>query len=234
MKRVLPGLLIGLALLAAGRHFRSPGDTLAVEGNTAYAKGDFATAAERYGQAVSTASDPGLVGHNYAAALYRQGHFEEADHQYEQSAIGGSELRSARSAYDRGNCALAQAVHGDSTDRALVLKAAEHYRTALQQEGTLPQSGQLFADARHNLELAKRLLSDEQESTQARQAQEKQEEECPRCKAERELAMGWNTRANDPFDPQNSANPRESSPAQAAAERERKEVAERLPQHCPT
>jgi tetratricopeptide (TPR) repeat protein len=232
MKRVLPGLLIGLALLAAGRHLRSPGDSLAVEGNAAYAHGDFVTAADRYAQASSSASDPALVAHNYAAALYRQGRFDEADHQYEQSAVGG--LRTARAEFDRGNCALAQAAHGDSTDRALVLKAAEHYRTALQQEGALPQSGQLFADARHNLELAKRLLADEHESTQAQPGQEKQEEECPRCKAEREAAMGWNTRANDPFDPQNSANPRESSSAQAAAERERKELAERLPQHCPT
>jgi tetratricopeptide (TPR) repeat protein len=232
MKRILPGLLIGLALLAAGRHLRAPGDSLVVEGNTAYAHGDFATAAERYGQAVSSASDPALVAHNHAAALYRQGRFEEADHEYEQSAVGN--LRAARAEYDRGNCALAQAIHGDSTDRALVLKAVEHYRTTLQQEGTLPQSGQLFAHARHNLELAKRLLSDEHESPQAQPGQEKQEEECPRCKAERELAMGWNTRADDPFNPQNSANPRESSAAQAAAERERKELAEHLPQHCPT
>jgi hypothetical protein len=233
MKRVLPGLLIGLALLAAGRHLRAPGDTLAVEGNAAYARGDFATAADRYAQAVSSASDPLPVAHNYGAALYRQGHFEEADHQYEQSALGGPELRTARAAYDRGNCALAQAVHGDSTDRTLLLRAAEQYRTALRQEGTLAGAGQLFADARHNLELAKRILSDEQDSTQPQQGQEKKEEECPRCKAERE-AMSWNTRADDPFAKQNSADSRESTAAQAAAEREKNALAERLPQHCPT
>ncbi len=228
MKRVLPGLLIGLVLLAAGRHLRAPGDTLAVEGNAAYAHGDFATAADRYAQAIASVSDPAPVAHNYAAALYRQGRFEEADHRYEQSAAGGNDLRTARAAYDRGNCALAQAVHGDSTDRALVLKAAEEFRAALQQEGTLTGTGQLFADARHNLELAKRLLSDEHEPAQPQQGQAKPEEECPRCKAEAER-MSWNTRADDPFDAHNSADPRE-----AAMAREKNPFAERLPEHCPT
>lgn len=206
MKRILLGLLVGLALLAVGRRLRSPADEMAAEGNDAYHRGDYAGATQRYEKAVPT-SVPSLVAHNHAAALYRQERFEEADRQYERSATG-SEWQAARAAYDRGNCALSQATHADSTDRELLTKAAEEYRACLQHENNLKDAGQLFADARHNLELAKQLSTSAHEAaqspadrTQARNGTEK-EEECPLCKWEREQAereqKGWNSRGKDP------------------------------------
>src|SRR5205807_7734293 len=92
------------------------------------------------------------------AAFYQLAHFSDAERRYELAESTGDELRAARAAYDRGNCALRQACQAeDTSDLSLLDRAAEKYRACLEHQENLPDAGSLFADARHNLELTKLL-----------------------------------------------------------------------------
>jgi tetratricopeptide (TPR) repeat protein len=174
MKRILIGLAIGLLLLEAARRLHRPADEAAAAGVAAYEAGDYARAEARFRQAVQGATDPAGAAANHAAALYRLERFGEADRAYERAADGDA-LRTARAAYDRGNCALSEATRaGGTADRGLLERAAEQYEACLGHEGSTPAPGSLFADARHNLELAKLLLADQKGADPSQP-----EQECP-------------------------------------------------------
>jgi tetratricopeptide (TPR) repeat protein len=160
MKRLLICLLVALALLELGRRLRSPSDEAAAAGAAAYGAGDYAGAEARFRQAEQGAPDPARAAHNHAAALYQLGRYDDADRDYQRSA-DGADPRTARAAYDRGNCAVSQACRGDTADRALLEKAVEQYKACLAHEGQSAGAGSLFEDARHNLELAKLLLAEQ-------------------------------------------------------------------------
>ncbi len=195
MKRVLLGLVIGLALLEAGRRLHRPPDDVAAAGGAAYAAGDFARAEACFRQAEQGAANPSAVAHNRAAALYRLRRFEDADRAYERSADGEA-LHAARAAYDRGNCAFGAACREKGTaDPALLERAAEHYEACLAREGSTPAAGSLFDDARHNLELTRLILAEFAES-------DKDPSAADRSEAERRAGE-----SDDPFAPSNAAHP---------------------------
>jgi hypothetical protein len=71
----------------------------------------------------------------------------------------GGELMVARLAFESGNYLLSKARHADgAAARHLLAQAKQHYRACLAHEGTTPGAAGLFADARWNLEAARKLL----------------------------------------------------------------------------
>jgi hypothetical protein len=76
-----------------------------------------------------------------------------------QFSADGGELMVARLAYESGNYLLNKARHADkAAARRLLTQAEQHYRACLAHEHTTPDAGGLFADARRNLDAARKLL----------------------------------------------------------------------------
>jgi hypothetical protein len=91
----------------------------------------------------------------------------------------GGELLVARLAFASGNYLLNKARHaGPAAARRLLAQAERHYRTCLAHEGTTPDAAGLFADARRNLEAARKLLGP---GAQDQPAPEKTSEAAPRA-----------------------------------------------------
>jgi hypothetical protein len=197
MKRILVGLVIGLLLLEAGRRLYHPADEAAAAGSAAYRAGDFAAAEARFHEAEREAADKAPAAYNRAAALYRLRRFDDADHSYQRSADDQA-LHAARADYDRGNCAFSDACKDEGiADSELLQKAAREYEACLAREGSTSDAGSLFADARHNLELTRLILSEFAEKEKPTAEGDKPEPDQP------EVAK------DDPFAPSNSANPPE-------------------------
>jgi hypothetical protein len=158
MKRTLILLTVGLALLLLGRLLFRSSDDPAAAAQAAFLRGDYAGAVTEYQRAAADTSDLGGVAHNQAAALYRLERYDDADGRYRCAAANGDALRAARADYDRGNCALRQACRGEGAPEPRLLdQAAGHFRDCLDRESKDAGDAKLFADARHNLELAKLL-----------------------------------------------------------------------------
>jgi Ca-activated chloride channel homolog len=146
----LASVVAVLLLSAAG-----PPDTdpLLREGNAAFAAGDFAAALKFYEEAERSATDPGLVAFNKAAACYRLGRYAEAVAGYRQCLEDDQAPaeRRARAWYDLGTALVKQS---GGTSAPLLRQAVAGFRACL----ALPDlSADLHADARHNLELAQML-----------------------------------------------------------------------------
>jgi hypothetical protein len=204
MKRILVGLVIGLALLEAGRRLHRPADEASAAGCAAYGAGDFAAAEARFRQAEQGAANPAVAAHNHAAALYQLGRFEDAERAYERSA--DEPLRAARAAYDRGNCAFRQAcAEEDTADPDLLERASRHYQACLATEGATGDAGPLFDDARHNLELARLILAEFAEPSKDPSREERAE------------ASGAAPAESDPFAPSNDAHPPQAQDSQPPA-----------------
>jgi hypothetical protein len=163
MKRIGILLAAGLIFLALANWIKLSSPDPAAEAQQAYRRGDYRRALEKFRQAARDTSDPARAAHNQAATLARLRRYGEAEKYYQCEQEGGGDRRAARTAYDLANCEVQQARRKsadgkDQTDPALLARAVDHYRNCLKQE--TGRGGQLFADARHNLELAKTLLAD--------------------------------------------------------------------------
>jgi hypothetical protein len=78
----------------------------------------------------------------------------------EPSAMGQGDLETARADYERGNQDLQQSRQPDGSANVERLASADDsFRACLAKESTVKDSGSLFKDARHNLELTKLLLA---------------------------------------------------------------------------
>jgi tetratricopeptide (TPR) repeat protein len=152
-----------IALVALwGASAASPSDwqSLLLQGEAAYARGDYAAAAALFEQAGDRTTDPGLVAFDLAAAQYRLAVASDADRvrlarEAEQSyrcCIEPGDPRRPRALYGLGNALMLGAGDRDAD----ALKAAvELYQQCLA-EVSLDQ--ELADDARHNLERARLLL----------------------------------------------------------------------------
>jgi Ca-activated chloride channel family protein len=121
------------------------------QGNAAFARADFAAAVEAYSRAEESATDPGLVAFNEAAAFYHLGRYREAEHHYRYAREQATGLRCAQLLYNLGNCILQQA---QDRDARRLKEAIGFYELCMQQVAT---DAALRNDARHNLELARLL-----------------------------------------------------------------------------
>src|SRR5262245_25815240 len=122
-------------------------------GNAAFEREAYAEAAGFYEKAERATTDPGLVAHNRATALYRLGRHRDAELLYRCCLEDATGRRRACALYGLGNALLQQ-----SPERgASVLRdAVAAYERCLRHRDT---DADLAADARHNLELAKLLLA---------------------------------------------------------------------------
>jgi tetratricopeptide (TPR) repeat protein len=140
----------------------SPPDwqTLLRQGDAAYGRGDYTTAAALYEQAGDRTTDPGLVAFDLAAAQYRLALASDANRvrlarEAEQSyrcCIKPRDPRRARGLYGLGNALMLRA--GDRDVEALKA-AVESYQQCLAETNV---DEELTDDAQHNLERARLLL----------------------------------------------------------------------------
>jgi hypothetical protein len=124
----------------------------------AFHRGNYAAAVRGFQDAAADCHDLPALAANQAAALFRMDRYDDADGRYRMAASGEDELRAAKAAYDRGNCALRQACPTEgAADEALLDQAAEQFRACLTHESNVREGDKVFDDARHNLELTKLL-----------------------------------------------------------------------------
>lgn len=153
-RRFWPLLLAmpAFALLAAGPPAGSePPDDLIRRANAAFLRGDAEAADSLYAAAAERTGDPGLVAFNQAAVLFQKGEFYPAEVQYAHTLDDKAcpPDRAARAWFNRGTCLLRR---GGSV--GVYRSAVACFEHCLDSSAT---DETLRADARHNLELAKRL-----------------------------------------------------------------------------
>ncbi len=160
MKRFALALLFVVALSLAAA---PPIDTEALlrDGNTAFRRGDFATAVELYERAGLRTTEPALVAFNLATAKYRQAlttaenrakHLEETE-QFFRCCLANDDPRRGLALHFLGACLLQQALDGDD---GRAQQAVEILQDCLKEPGLEDASAD---DARHNLALAHLLLA---------------------------------------------------------------------------
>jgi tetratricopeptide (TPR) repeat protein len=150
-----PWIWIGWMLVPAflGSAARHDAARWLLEGDEAYERGDYSSAADAYSNAELRTNDPGLVAFNKAAALYRLGRYGEAESYYERSLEDAGDDRLPQALYNLANCLVHQA--GD-TDAGILERAIANYERCLRLE---PKDSGLAEDARANLELTRALLA---------------------------------------------------------------------------
>jgi tetratricopeptide (TPR) repeat protein len=150
---------LGALLLLAAVPSRPDPEALLRQGYAAFARGDYAAAADLYERASLRATDPGLVTLNLAAAKYHQAleidgpspALVEAEALF-RCCVGPNDPRRARALYGLGNCLLRKAAGRDAAGLRAALAC---YDQCLQAAGA---DAGLAADAAHNRERARLLL----------------------------------------------------------------------------
>lgn len=152
-------LAAGLAALVIGLLIRPPSDAVLRAAEVAYAARDYQRAAELYGQAVQQSSDTGRAVFNRAAALYELQADADAAADFDQARQDAPADRRARAAYNRGNCLLRLACRAaPEASPHLLRQAIAEYDACLRL--LADRNPSLADDARHNRELARRLLEE--------------------------------------------------------------------------
>ena len=154
---LVAGAVVLICLLACGPTPAQVNNS----GHEPYLEGDHGTALESYQDAQVRAPESGEPHYNSGNALYRTEEYKEALQSYDESLrYAGGELRS-RGFFNRGNTAFQQEQYPE---------AVEAYEEVLRMN---PDD----ADAKHNLELALRRMSPEDEQQQEEQQDEQEEED---------------------------------------------------------
>ncbi len=130
--------------------------SLVKRGNEAYSKKNYSEALNAYQQAEKLHPDSPRVLFNKGDALYRKGDFQKAMEAYEQAAALSRDSKlEAWSKFNQGNAAFRQGLHQAqaSPSQALdsITRSVRAYRDALRADPSLN-------DARHNIELARRVI----------------------------------------------------------------------------
>lgn len=144
-----------LAIFTAAA-FADAARSLVARGNRAYQRGEFDRALEAYGQAARLEPDAAEVWFNLGNAYYRLGDYRAAMDAYEQAAVRSrKKALEARCKFNQGNACLRQALAEGAVDPSQALEGLEDsvrlYQDALKLDPTL-------GDARHNIEVARRLM----------------------------------------------------------------------------
>lgn len=153
---LLPAVLV---LLGAAAVPTDP-DVLLRRGNAAFARGDYAAAADLYERALARTTDPGLVTFNLASAKYRMAVSEEGAppgtlaeaEQLFRCCLDRDDPRRPQALVGLGNCLLRRE---SGRDAAVLREAVACYEILLREAGG---QAELAADARHNRERARLLL----------------------------------------------------------------------------
>jgi Ca-activated chloride channel homolog len=142
------------------------------QGGQAFARGDYAGAAEAYAKAQETDPDSAEVAYNLGVAYYKQGELAKAK-KFFSTALNTRDVElEARSKFNLGNVAYRQglAKRSSAPEAVQLLQTAiAHYRDALDVRSE-------DEDARVNIELAQRLIQDLQEKQKEGEDQKNRQE----------------------------------------------------------
>jgi tetratricopeptide (TPR) repeat protein len=209
---VLPVLLLTASALWHAPAQAEDAGAIVREGNRLYEQGKFVEAAERFEQAAALAADSPVPLFNRAAALFQAGDFEQAASLYEQARLRApAELRQ-RINYALGNCHLQQAMSsraqaGRATQEAQ--SAVQFYRDAIRSTTSDPTAAAVSDSARHNLEIAKRLIKQiEQQKQQTSEPEEQSEKDQNRQQQPRDQ----DSQQRDPDQPQDAGRQQTGEP----------------------
>jgi hypothetical protein len=160
MKRNAFSLLLVVVLTLAAAPVTDT-EALLREGNAAFRRGDYATAADAYERAGLRTTEPALVAFNLAATKYRAAlesaegrakHLDEAE-QYFRCCLRKDDPRRGRALQFLGACLLQEALDGDD---ARVEEAVLRLEECLREPGL---DAEAMDDAQHNLALARLVLA---------------------------------------------------------------------------
>jgi tetratricopeptide (TPR) repeat protein len=160
MKRLAPAVLFAAVLSLAAAPVPDT-ESLLRDGNAAFRRGDYTTAAELYERAGLRTTEPALVAFNLAAAKYRaalesaDGRAEELEEarKYFLCCLARDDPRRARALHFLGACLLQQALDGDG---GRAPEAVKRLQECLKEPGIDDESAD---HARHNLALARLVLA---------------------------------------------------------------------------
>jgi tetratricopeptide (TPR) repeat protein len=173
---VLPATILILALLVPSLASAEDPRTLVGEGNRLFHEGKYAEAAQLYDRAARLAPDSPVPLFNRAASMFELGDYGPAAQLYDQARALAPEGMRQKINYALGNCHLQQAIQSQAeTSRSLQEAEAA---TRFYKDAILPHpqdANETTLAARHNLELAKRLIKHlERQQTQQQQSQSKE------------------------------------------------------------
>ena len=178
--RTTPKRLCALALLLVAGSFLAHAQSarqFVQQGNEAYRQENYQDALEAYEQAAEVDPDSPRIWFNKGDALYQQGEFEKAIDAYEQAALRSQDpFLEARSKFNQGNASFREGVNRQQQDPRQALSSIEKgvrlYQDALKLDPTLN-------DARHNVEVARRVMRAmiEQMQNQPRQPGQQQQDD---------------------------------------------------------
>ncbi len=143
-------VLLSLALVSAAPV--SMPEALVRLGNAAFGQKDYDAAVNFFEAAEARTADPGLVAFNKAAALYRLGHYAEAERHYRMCLEDAEGPRKAQALYGRGNSLVRLS---EGRDARTLQEAVACYNQCLKLKDT---DESLTENARHNLKMAELLL----------------------------------------------------------------------------
>ncbi len=171
---VLPVAAALGAVLGTEAAMANDARSLVREGNRLYQEKKFAEAAERYAQAAERAPDSAVPLFNRAAAMFQAGQYAEAARLYEQARVQAPPAMQRAINYALGNCHLQQALaNRTQPDQATrdARAALPFYRDAISRETDRSGPNSVNESARHNAELAKRLIAEIQQQQEQNENQ---------------------------------------------------------------
>jgi Ca-activated chloride channel family protein len=163
MRRIVRVSAILMIVTAAG--LADAARSLVERGNRAYQQGQFDKALEAYEQAARVKPEAAEIWFNIGDAYYRLGDYRAAMGAYEQAAVRSRRTAlEARSKFNQGNACFRQALAEGATDPSRALEglatSVRLYQDALKLDPALD-------DARHNIEVARRLMKQFEEKQPA-------------------------------------------------------------------
>jgi Ca-activated chloride channel family protein len=173
--------LILLCLPALVGWLDPPGDR-AAEGNRLYAAGKYEEASSKYGEGLIDAPQSPLLQFNLAAALYKQGKYDEAIAALTKAAASGEPQWVAPANYNMGNAYYRLGSNAEASDPQAAIKSYEEalacYKRSMVADAadTDPKLNHEFV-ARKLEELKKRLEEQQKQQQEKQEQQEKQQQQ---------------------------------------------------------
>jgi Ca-activated chloride channel family protein len=175
-QRAAAALLLLVCLPALVGWLDPPGDR-AAEGNVLYNSGKYDDAASKYGEGLVDAPASPLLQFNLAAALYKQGKYDEAIAALTKAAASGDPQWMALANYNMGNAEYRLGSNAEASDPQAAIK---RYEEALACYKRSMVSDAKDTDAKFNHELVSRKLEElkkrlEEQKQQQQQKQDQQQ-----------------------------------------------------------
>jgi Ca-activated chloride channel homolog len=160
--------------------FDPPGDR-AAEGNTLYDAGKYEDAAGKYGEGLIDSPSSPLLQFNLAAALYKQGKYDEAIAALTKVAATGEPQWMARANYNMGNAQYRLGSNAEASDPQAAIKDYEEalacYKRSMVADGADSDAKLNHEFVARKLEELKKRLEEQQKENQEQQEQQDQQQQ---------------------------------------------------------